>query len=74
MMSTFNTGDVVRFVDACDITVKWGNNDDPRNVLRPGLSYNVLVVEVHSSHTKLYLEEFPHLKFNSVHFAHTTND
>lgn len=69
MNSQFNSGDVVQFVDACDAQVKWGNNDDPRLVLRPGLSYNVLVVEVHSSHTKVYLEEFPNLRFNSVHFA-----
>lgn len=48
--------------------VNWGGNDDPRGVLVDGGIYKVLRVEPHTQHTKVYLEEFPSLKFNSVHF------
>lgn len=53
---------------ATDEQVRWGSNDDPRGLLEPGKIYTIADVEVHSYHTKIYLVDFPGLKFNSVHF------
>ena len=62
-------GDKVRYTGAIDEQVAWGSNDDPRKVLTEGSTYTVADVEVHTWHTKVYLEEYPKLKFNSVSFA-----
>jgi len=48
--------------------VKWGSNDDPVGLLEPGKKYVIENIEVHSWHTKIFLQEFPGKKFNSVHF------
>jgi len=58
----------VKYVGATDNQVRWGSNDDPRGLLIKGQIYNVSRKEEHSWHTKLYLEKFPKLKFNSVCF------
>ena len=64
----FKPGDIVRFVEATDEQVRWGSNDDPRVHLNQEDSYTVKAVEVHTWHTKVYLEGYGKLKFNSVHF------
>lgn len=51
-----------------DEQVNWGRNDDPRGILEDNKVYEVDRSEVHSSYTKIYLKEFPNMKFNSVHF------
>jgi len=61
-------GDKVVYTGATDEQVRWGSNDDPRGILVEGNTYTVARVEVHSWHTKVWLEEYPGLKFNIVHF------
>lgn len=46
----------------------WGGNTDPNGLLEIGKHYTVIEEDVHSWHTKLYLEEFPDKPFNSCHF------
>ena len=58
----------VKYIGASDAQVNWGSNDDPREVLKEGKEYEVLRREVHRWHTKLFLVDFPELKFNSVCF------
>ena len=48
--------------------INFGGNDDPRHVLVEGEKYVVERTEVHSWHTKVYLEDFKNLRFNSVCF------
>jgi len=61
-------GDYVEYTGASDEQVNWGNNDDPRGLLRIGGIYKVVQVEPHTWHTKLSLSILPTLKFNSVCF------
>lgn len=63
----FKEGDKVRFTDATDDQVNWGNNDDPRLLLDTETIYIVEKVEVHRFHTKLYLVGI-NGKFNDVSF------
>lgn len=58
----------VLYVGATDSQVSWGGCDDPRGVLEEGKEYTILNRDVHSWHTKIELEEFPGLFFNSVCF------
>ena len=68
-MNTYvNEGDWIRYIDATDAQVRWGGNNDPRGVLKEGGLYTVKRVEIHKSHTKLFLDGYPNLRFNSVHF------
>lgn len=60
---------IVVYTGASDAQVNWGGNDDPRGVLIEGNEYVVRSTEVHSWHTKIELEEFPGLRFNSVCFT-----
>lgn len=46
----------------------WGGNSDAEGVLEVGKEYTVKYTEVHTWHTKVVLEEFPGMKFNSAHF------
>lgn len=63
-------GDKMRYrEDAHTDQVRWGSNDDPRGVLIVGQVYTVVRREVHSWHTKVWLREFPDLKFNAIHFS-----
>ena len=68
MSYSFNRGDWVRFTNCIDEQVKWGGNSDPRGVLKQEGLYAVTNVDVHKYHTKLRLEGYPNLEFNSVHF------
>lgn len=56
------------YVGATDSQVRWGGCDDPRTVLEEGKEYTLLAYDVHTWHTKVTLEEFPDLCFNSVSF------
>lgn len=58
----------VKYIGTTDDQVRWGGNDDPRGILVEGNEYEVLKEEVHTWHTKIYLQDFPALKFNSVCF------
>lgn len=64
----------VKYTGASQDQINWGGNDDPRNLLTVGNIYTVLKREVHSWHTKVYLEEFPDMKFNSVSFEEITSN
>ena len=63
----FEVGQPVQFVEATDVQVRWGGNDDPRLTLSFGDIYEITNIDVHSQHTKLTLQGFPGF-FNSVHF------
>jgi hypothetical protein len=60
-------GDKVIFVGCSVDQINWGSNDDPNEVLSIGAVYTISKVDVHSWHTKIYLEGFAG-KFNSVCF------
>ena len=60
-------GAKVQFVGADDYQVRWGSNDDPRDVLTVGEMYDVEKADVHSWHTKLHLVGFDGI-FNSASF------
>ncbi len=70
LYSPLEAGMMVRFMGATDQQVKWGNNDDPRGILKIGSIYEISEVEVHNWHTKIYLVSSidDGLKFNSVCF------
>lgn len=51
-----------------DSQMRWGGNDDTRKYLKIGKIYKVKKKEIHSWHTRIYLEEFPDKYFNSVCF------
>ena len=48
--------------------INWGNNVDPKNILYPGMSYEVDRIEIHSQSTGVFLKAFPGKKFNGVWF------
>ena len=48
--------------------IRWGSHDDPTNLLEIGKRYTIDRTEIHSWHTKVFLQEFPDIKFNSVSF------
>jgi len=58
----------VEYIGCTMDQVRWGGNDDPRDILTVGSIYTVKRREVHTQHTKIELEEFPHISFNSVCF------
>ena len=64
------SGHKVRFIGESDSQVKWGGNDDPRNCLKEGEIYTVDHTEIHSWHTKVYLQEvggrFPSAAFEDA--------
>lgn len=60
-------GAKVKYVGTCDEAVKWGSNTDPRGLLSEGEIYTVDHTEVHTWHTKVYLEGVDG-KFNSTAF------
>lgn len=73
MYKQFKEGDSVLFTIATEDQIKWGNNEDPRLHLELNKEYVVSKVEVHTWHTKVYLEGFDNLPFNSVHFRLVEN-
>ena len=66
-MEHFKAGDSVRFIGCTPEQIRWGNNDDPNELLFRGDVFYVEKVEVHSQHTKLSLRGV-YGKFNSVCF------
>ena len=58
----------VKYIGATDAQVKWGNNDDPREILKEGEIYKLASEEIHNWYTKFCLKRFPNMKFNSVCF------
>lgn len=48
--------------------IRWGNNADPRDILKLGQFYEIDRIDVHSQSTGIFLKEFPGKKFNSVWF------
>ena len=63
-----SVGKAVIYTGTSEEQIKWGNNDDPRDLLVIGKTYHIQRKEVHSWSTKLWLVEFPDKKFNSVCF------
>ena len=61
-------GTKVKVVNFDEKIMNWGGNDNPADYLKIGNVYTVLKTEIHSWHTKVYLKEFPDLKFGSAHF------
>lgn len=59
----------VQYLGATDQQVQWGGCSDPRGVLTDGMLYEVERSEVHSWHTKLFLNGYPGMGFNSVCFS-----
>jgi hypothetical protein len=59
----------VKYIGCSDEQVKWGNNDDPRNVLTINNEYMIVDYIEKSWHTKLILQGFEKYKFNSVCFS-----
>lgn len=57
-----------KYIGASIDQIRWGSNDDPRDLLEIGKEYDVVGLEVHTMHTKVILTEFPDLRFNSVCF------
>ncbi|MDE2232990.1 MAG: hypothetical protein KGJ90_02550 [Patescibacteria group bacterium] len=61
-------GTKVIFLGGTIEMVRWGGNDDPREKLVEGEIYTVDHTEIHSWHTKVFLQEVEGA-FNSAHFA-----
>lgn len=63
----------MRFVECSSDQVQWGSNADPRVVLRLDALYIVADIEVHRSHTKVWVEVGEGRcvcgPYNSVHFT-----
>jgi hypothetical protein len=66
-MENFKVGDQVKYLGSTENQVRWGGNDNPKELLFEGDVYYVERVEIHSWHTKLYLRGVRG-KFNSVCF------
>lgn len=65
----FKKGSKVRCISVDEAQSRWGGNDSAAEYLEIGKVYILARdPEVHSWHTKLYLEEVPGKKFNSVQF------
>ena len=60
--------DYAEYTGASQAQVSWGNCADPRGVLTLGASYEIEREEVHSSHTKLFLADYPGKGFPSAAF------
>ena len=67
MVENFRVGDQVRYTGSIEELVRWGSNDNPKELLFEGDIYYVERVEIHSWHTKLHLRGIRG-KFNSVCF------
>ena len=63
-------GSKVKCVSVSEYQSNWGGNDSAKDYLIIGNVYTLSRdPEVHSWHTKYYLEEVPGKKFNSVQFV-----
>lgn len=65
-------GDRVKYIGCCKEQVKWGNNDNPDDILERGESYTVERTEVHTAHTKISIKGY-NGKFNSICFLKEEN-
>lgn len=65
-------GDKVKYIGCCREQVKWGNNDNPDDVLERGQEYIVEQTEVHTAHTKISIKGYKG-KFNSICFIKEEN-
>lgn len=64
----FGPGDEVVFIEQPTVEqIRWGDNDDPGKYLTVGNIYKVRDVEIHSYHSKVFLEGIE-AKFNTVSF------
>jgi hypothetical protein len=61
-------GDKVMFTGSTIEQVRWGNNNDPNEIMKEGDIIEIERVEVHSWHTKLYFVGIAG-KFNSASFS-----
>lgn len=59
-------GTKVKFTTKDPIT--WGVSADNAKHLTVGMIYTIEKIEQHSYHTKVFLEEYPDIPFNSVWF------
>jgi hypothetical protein len=57
-----------QYIGCDEEQIRWGGNDDPRDLLVKDRWYEVKTVEPHRWHTKIVLCDHPDLKFNSVCF------
>ena len=66
----------VKFIEknVGDSQVRWGSHEDPKNLLEVGKEYEIAYADVRSSHTKIFLKDFPMASFNSVWFTWSVND
>jgi hypothetical protein len=63
------TGTQVRFVGVKDeMQIRWGSHVDPRGILDVGDVYTIEGTEVHTWHTKVFLEGFSGKSFNGAWF------
>ena len=64
-----NPGTKVMFIEdrPTKAQIQWGGHTDP-SILELGRIYTIERTDVRSSHTKVYLQEFPDVHFNSVWF------
>lgn len=59
---------LVKYTGCSQDQINWGGNDDPRDILEVGKTYEVEKTDVHSWHTKTKLRGIDGW-FNSVCFA-----
>jgi hypothetical protein len=55
-------------VNVDEDVANWGGNTNPKGILTVGKKYTIIDEDVHSWHTKVYLDGFPDMAFNSCHF------
>lgn len=60
------SGDIV--ICKSDYQNYYGGCEEIKEHLKVGNEYTIEEVDIHSWHTNVYLEGFPGLPFNSVHF------
>ena len=70
----FVEGTLIVFMGSTIEQVRWGGNDDPKDLLEEGQIYALDHCEIHSYHSKIYLKDFPGKKFNSVCFSRYSSE
>ena len=61
-------GAKVKYIGVSDEQVRYGGHDDPRGILKEGMSYTVATVRIRSWNSDVVLQEFPDNGFNTVCF------
>lgn len=61
----------VKFIEknVGEAQIRWGGHNDPRGILEVGKEYELAYADVRSSHTRIFLTDFPMCRFNSVWFS-----